>query len=79
MVNFTSGLIRAPHYLKYQCNKSDLYINPNRIDSIAQQENDTVITMSSGETIDLLNVSAEKVADAFVRANKTDGIANILT
>ena len=70
MVNFTGGLIRNPHM--------NSYINPDKVVNFSDFEGATTIEFTNGKVCELEDVSAESFANAFTRANLSNGIVDIL-
>ena len=70
MVNFTGGLIRNPI--------TNSYINPDKVVNFSEYEGTTIVEFNNGKACELEDVSAESFANAFTRANLSNGIVDIL-
>ena len=70
MVNFTGGLIRNPYM--------NSYINPDKVINFSEYEGTTIVEFTNDKTCELEGVSAESFANAFTRANLSNGIVDIM-
>ena len=70
MINFTGGLIRVPNM--------GSYINPDKVVNFSEAEDATIVELSNGKFCELEDVSASSFANAFTRAQQTNGTVDVL-